>query len=377
MEDNKKKPTLVEGVPTGDTTESGNPNHKKDGQFGSASTDGKSKVVSGKEQCLSLNNKNVDRKGANKICYDAAENMTIKEPKSYEEALEYFKQSCMIEHEKQKEDNSFDDTIVQPYIQEHVIPRLMRSFWKQGHEFQFVYNPYNKHDIAGCDYWVFFKKKDGTMARVALDVKSNLSAMDLKNEGKEKGYKFVLSHYNFNNNEEKPGFFSNNKTTGRYLFTTLYSNRTNGKKLEHTDQIDSGKSLFCSKKGFMNELKLRTDFDGSDVDFIDYLNNSALTLRNFAIKLRNNQNLQGIDKNQFKIIRSKKDNQIRSIIMNLGKNTQFGLKMDINNEGESQTYFNIDDMDDIAETFVEDGIGVVIKEQGGLNKFLKNKVAKK
>lgn len=87
MDETKKSPTTVGGVPTGDFTESGNPTHKDDGTFGSASSSISSEA---KEKLKSLLEKRRQMKRENsfygfKEAYD--------KQKSYIKSLENFDQA--------------------------------------------------------------------------------------------------------------------------------------------------------------------------------------------------------------------------------------------------------------------------------------------
>ena len=403
MEENKEqgRPTLVDGVPNGGTTESGNANHEKEtGQF--TGTDGSSgsdtdqvnlkkfsattDPVKNKEKCIDLKDNKTERTGANKVCYDAAEKAVINMPNSMDEALRLFKLSCGIEHEKTLKgvDNSFDDVVVQPYIQEHILPKVLQKLWKRGIQVACVFNPYNTYDIAGCDYWFFFKDDDGSIKRIAVDAKSNLTAMDPRHHGQEQGSKFVISHFDMKTGNKSSGWFAKDKITDTYLFSTMYSDRTNGKKLVSNEQIDSSKNIFVSKEEFIEELKLRTNFEGDDKGFTEFLNNNSNILQDYAYSLINNQPIQNIDKSLFKVARYRdKDTgeiKIKGISMSLGPNSEFVMKMDVYPNGKTQTYLDVDKMDDIGsaiEEFTNDDKFVSFEENGGLVKHSKSIVNQK
>ena len=384
------KPTLVDGVPNGGTTDSGNVNHSKEtGQFtgaeGSSSSDvgqNSKKNTSTtvprklKEKCIALKDDKTERTGANKVCYDAAENNVINMPNSMDEALRLFKLSCSLEHEPTLKgvDNNFDEKVVQPYIQEHILPKVLQKLWKKGVQCACIFNPYNYYDIKGCDYWFFYKDDDGSIKRVAVDAKSNLTAMDPKHHGQEQGNKFVISHYDMNAGTKKPGWFAKDKITNSYLFSTMYSDRTNGKKLVSNEQIDSSKNIFVSKEEFVEELKLRTNYEGDDKGFTEFLNNNSNLLQEYAYNLINNQPMQNIDKSLFKVSRYKDADgsiKIKGISMSLGPNSEFVMKMDVYPNGKTQTYLDVDKMDDMGsaiEEFTNDNKFVSFEENGGLTK---------
>ena len=398
MDENKEqgRPTMVDGVPTGGTTDSGNPDHDKKGMFTGKDTSSVSNVVpenqkpvieepetnNKKEKCIELKDSTTKRTGANKVCYDAAELNNINMPNSMDEALRLFNLSCGVEHEPTHKgvNNSFDDTVVQPYIQEHILPKLLQKLWNKGVQCACVFNPYNKYDIAGCDYWFFFKDDDGSIKRIAVDAKSNLTAMDKHHHGKEQGSKFVISHYDMNTGVKKPGWFAKEKITDVYLFSTMYSNRTNDKKLVSNEQIDSSKNIFVSKEEFIEELKLRTDFEGDDKEFTEFLNNKSKLLQDYAYSLINNQPVQNIDKSLFNESRYKDksgNTKIKSISMSLGTNSEFVMKMDVYPDGKTQTYLDVDKMDDVGSTiedFTNDNKFVSFEENGGLVKHSKSVV---
>lgn len=333
-----------------------------------------------KEDCISLNNKKANRTGANKIVYDAAENGKIEMPENFEDSYSLFLQSCSVNHENQIGDNSFDDDIVQPYIQENVIKSIMKSHWDKGVKIQFIYNPYNVYDIRGCDYWLFIEGKDGNLKRLAVDVKTNLSALNPNNKGVEKGYKFVMHHYNFNDDQRSLGFFAKSKITNFYLFTTMYSNRAEGGQLQSVDEIDSTKNIFANTKAFMSELKNATNFNGNDEDFRRHLTQQSEMLINFAKRFKNGESLEDLgrdfDLKMFNFNKNKAPNMVKSFSLNLGEFSKFELKLDIYKDGKSQVYFNMDKMDEIGANLKKQSKAQTFKENNGINKFAKKQVEK-
>ena len=353
----------------------------KENKYHDNPTENKPKLTSlpkNKENCVPLNNKNANRTGANKIVYDAAENSKIEMPENFEDAYSLFLESCSVNHEKQIGDNSFDDDIVQPYIQENVIKSIMKSHWDRGIKIQFIYNPYNVYDIHGCDYWLFIQGKDGNPKRLAVDVKTNLSALNPNNNGVEKGYKFVMHHYNFNDDHSSLGFFAKSKITNYYLFTTMYSNRAENGQLKSSDEIDSTKNVFAHTKSFMSQLKADTGFDGDDESFRKHLTQQSEMLINFAKRFKNGESLEDLGKEfdlkRFNFNKKKTPDMIKSFSLNLGNFSKYELKLDIYKNGQAQVYFNIDKMDEIGLSLNKKGSATIFKENSGIDKFAKKQV---
>ena len=356
----------------------GEPNKRHDNP-----TENQGKITSNnnnKEECVPLNDKKANRTGVNKIVYDAAQNSKVEIPDNFEDAWNLFLQSCSIKHEKQKvgSDYSFDEKIAQPYIQENILKKIMEDHWKKGQKIQFIYNPYNYYDIRGCDYWIFAKRKDGSLKRISVDVKTNSSALNPNNGGMEKGYKFVMHHYDFNNDSSSLGFFAKSKETGFYLFTTFYSNRAENGQLQSPDEIDSTKNIFANTKTFMSELKNATNFNGNDEDFRKHLTQQSEMLINFAKRFKNGESLEDLGKDfdlkMFNFNRNKNPNMVKSFSLNLGEFSKFELKLDIYKDGKSQVYFNIDKMDEIGANMKRQGQAQMFKENSGINKFAKKQV---
>ena len=258
-----------------------------------------------KVKCIKRDEKKIQRDEANETCFQALENhKMLKEPKTYEDALEMFWKSCEVEHEAQV-DNRFklDETVVQPYTQQYIIPKILEKHWKAGHKVAIIYNPYNKWDIAGCDYIMFGVSKDeGDLTNNNpnlkvdyIDQKSNLSSLDKKSAGIPQGTKMNLMNIDLSDNSiRKKGFFSEqSKITSRYLFTIIRSDRVVDGKIKSSDEIDSSNNLRLPRKTVNMILKKYCGYKKEvsvDDFFKDIYDNKCNFFADSIFSLMNNAN---------------------------------------------------------------------------------------
>ena len=269
-----KHDTIVAGVANGKKTESGNYRHNDDGTFAS-----RTGVFGGKTvECVPLSDTTTKRDEANQLVYDVAENGKLTRiPQNFEEACEIFELSCSVEHEKQIKENKYDDQYIQPYTQKHIIKKIMEKYWDLNIPCQILFNPYNKHDIAGCDYWlcygtVSWNQQTGKFEWNGKDFE--IHSIDQKtNSGST--HRLIISKQRPGMKRPEKGFFVNEerKINDYLLFTNIDSFEKNKKTLGDYNyhKIDGTTNLFMPKDEFEKEIKTACGFGGSKKEFFDYL----------------------------------------------------------------------------------------------------------
>lgn len=335
-------------------------------------------LAEGKVGCVALTKTDVKRDEPNEICYQAlVSGKMSKVPNDLKEALDIFEMSCKVQHEEQKNNKyDFDEKMVQPYSQKHIMRKWMTDMWNSGRPCQVIYNPYNEFDIQGCDYVMFFGKKgakftdsNAEIMTKFIDQKSNLSSLDITGKGKARGHKLYVKHKNLEKNYERKGFFNSDaKITDEYMLSVIHSKRVKGGKLKSPDEIDRSDNFLITKDRLEQSVKAICGYKGTVEEFFsDIYDNKCKTLENYFNEvLQTNIVTKEMRENNFRIIRNTKGEAIIGAL----KVGNYDLKIQFNDEKtELATYLDVN-VEDLYK-FSPQGRMLKFSENGGEQEFVK------